>query len=90
MADAGKGASWFRVHASAGPRDRVLTWAQIEAKWDRVRVCARDRFADLSDRDLERIRGCRGPLVDRVRKVYGLDLDSAETLVEEWRRSVKV
>lgn len=90
MADSGKGANWFRAHSSAGRRNRVLSWAQIEEKWSLVRDAARERFSALSDSDLDRTRGCRGHLVEQVRRMYGLDLDAAETLVEEWRRNVKL
>jgi len=68
----------------------VLSWAQVEQKWDLVRHNARTRWTALTDRDLDRIRGSRSNLVNRIQKIYGLDLDSAETVVEEWRRGVKV
>ena len=62
----------------------MMNWDQVEGKWKQVKGQARQKWADLTDDDLEKINGKRDELVGKVQERYGLAKDQAEKQVKEF------
>jgi len=61
-----------------------MNWDQVEGKWKQLKGQARQKWADLTDDDLEKINGKRDELVGKVQERYGLAKDQAEKQVKEF------
>jgi len=61
-----------------------MNWDQVEGKWKQLKGQARQKWADLTDEDLEKINGKRDELVGKVQERYGLAKDQAEKQVKEF------
>jgi uncharacterized protein YjbJ (UPF0337 family) len=65
-----------------------MNWDKIEGSWKQVVGRARERWADLTDDDLERIKGKRDQLIGTIQKKRGIARDEAEREVEAWSKSL--
>jgi uncharacterized protein YjbJ (UPF0337 family) len=65
-----------------------MNWDQIEGKWKQVKGSARQKWAKLTDDDLEFIAGNRDQFAGRLQERYGIAKEEAEKQVDEWQRTV--
>jgi len=65
-----------------------MNWDQIEGKWMQVKGAAKQKWAKLTDDDLELIAGKRDEFAGRLQERYGFAKDEAERQLDEWGRSV--
>ena len=65
-----------------------MNWDQIEGKWKQMKGAARQKWAKLTDDDLEYIAGNRDQFAGRLQERYGIAKDEAERQLDEWSRSV--
>jgi hypothetical protein len=61
-----------------------MRWEKIEVKWYDYRVRAKRHWIELSDEQLDRIRGNRELLVDSLQESYGLPRDIADEQIRDW------
>lgn len=61
-----------------------MRWENIEVKWYDYRVRAKRHWVELSDEQLDRIRGKRELLVDSLQESYGLPRDIADEQIRDW------
>jgi uncharacterized protein YjbJ (UPF0337 family) len=64
--------------------ERAVTWDRIAADWSQFSGRARARWSDLSDDDLEAIRGDRGELGARIARRYALEKEEADKQIDDW------
>jgi uncharacterized protein YjbJ (UPF0337 family) len=65
-----------------------MNWDQIEGKWKQIKGSARQKWAKLTDDDLEFIAGNRDQFAGRLQERYGIAKDEAERQLDEWRKNV--
>jgi uncharacterized protein YjbJ (UPF0337 family) len=65
-----------------------MNWDQIEGKWKQMKGAVRQRWAKLTDDDLELIGGKREEFTGRLQERYGIQRDEAERQLDEWTKSV--
>jgi uncharacterized protein YjbJ (UPF0337 family) len=65
-----------------------MNWDQIEGKWKQMKGSVRQKWAKLTDDDLDLIAGNREEFAGRLQERYGIAKDEAERQLEEWQRSV--
>lgn len=56
-----------------------MNWDVVRIDWHYFQQLVRARWADLSDGQLETIKGCRPALSDQIRATYGVSSDQAES-----------
>jgi len=61
---------------------------QMEGRWKELKGSARQKWADLTDADLDRVNGRRMELVGMIQKRYGKAKEQAEREVSEWLNSL--
>lgn len=61
-----------------------MRWEQIEVKWCDYRARAKRHWLELSDEQLNLIRGRRELLVDSLQESYGLPREVADEQIREW------
>ena len=67
-----------------------MNWDQIEGKWKQVKGSAKQKWAKLTDDDLEFIAGKRENFAGRLQERYGIAKDEAEKQLKEWEKTVSV
>jgi uncharacterized protein YjbJ (UPF0337 family) len=65
-----------------------MNWDQIEGKWKQVKGAARQKWAKLTDDDLEFIAGNREHFAGRLQERYGIAKEEAERQLNEWQKTV--
>jgi len=65
-----------------------MNWDQIEGKWKQLKGSVRQKWAKLTDDDLELIAGNRDEFAGRLQERYGIAREEAERQLEEWQKSV--
>ena len=65
-----------------------MNWDQVEGKWKQLRGCAKQKWGQLTDDDLDKIGGKRDELVGKLQERMGLEREEAERQVRDWNRSL--
>jgi uncharacterized protein YjbJ (UPF0337 family) len=65
-----------------------MNWDQIEGKWKQMKGAARQKWAKLTDDDLEFIAGNRDQFTGRLQERYGIAKEEAEKQLDEWQKTV--
>ena len=65
-----------------------MNWDQIEGKWKQMKGTARQKWAKLTDDDLEFIAGNREHFAGRLQERYGIAKEEAERQLDEWQKTV--
>jgi uncharacterized protein YjbJ (UPF0337 family) len=63
-----------------------MDWKGIEKNWKRFRGRAKDKWAKLTDEDLDSIDGRRDRLEGKIQQRYGFAGDYVSKEVEDWSR----
>jgi uncharacterized protein YjbJ (UPF0337 family) len=65
-----------------------MNWDQIEGKWKQFQGKARQRWAKLTDDDVEFVKGKPTALAGRIQQRYGIAKDEAERQIDSWMKQV--
>mgnify|MGYP001148316447 CR=1 FL=1 len=65
-----------------------MNWDLIQGKWKELKGKAKEKWGELTDDDLEVIKGNKDQLVGLIQNRYGKAKEEAEKEVEEWRKSL--
>ncbi len=57
---------------------------QLEGKWDQLKGNVREHFGELTDDDVEQVKGNRENLVGKLKERYGDTKEAAEKKVDEF------
>lgn len=66
-----------------------MNWDRIEGQWKQLRGRAREKWAKLTEDDLDQIGGKRDQLVGMVQERHGLAREEAEREVREWSKGLE-
>ena len=61
-----------------------MNWDQAEGKWNEFKGTVRQKWAKLTDDDLESIAGKKDVLLGKLQQRYGRNKEQAETEVNYW------
>lgn len=65
-----------------------MNWDKIEGKWTEFKGAAREKWGDLTDDELDQVKGNREQLAGKVQQKYGKTKDQAEKEVDDWLASL--
>jgi uncharacterized protein YjbJ (UPF0337 family) len=65
-----------------------MNWDRIEGNWKQFTGKVQQRWAELTDDDLQKVQGRRTELVGRIQERYGYAKDQAEREVDDWLRTM--
>ncbi|MCX6116516.1 MAG: CsbD family protein [Proteobacteria bacterium] len=66
-----------------------MNWDQIEGEWKQFRGAIREKWAKLTDDDLDLISGKKERLLGKIQSHYGYKKEAAETELNEFISSIK-
>jgi uncharacterized protein YjbJ (UPF0337 family) len=66
----------------------LVNWDTIEGNWKQFKGKVKQKWAKLTDDDLDYIEGKRDELVGKIQERQGIARDQAEREVSEWSRSL--
>lgn len=61
-----------------------MNWDRIEGNWKQIKGKAKQRWASLTDDDLDHIDGRREELIGKLQEREGIARDQAERQLDEW------
>lgn len=64
-----------------------MNWDQIAGNWKKFAGAAREQWGELTDDDVQRIKGNREQLVGTLQERYGYAKDKAEREIDAWTSS---
>lgn len=65
-----------------------MNWDRIEGNWKQLAGKARQKWAELTDDDIEKIKGKKDELVGKLQERKGIAREQAAREVEEWSESL--
>jgi uncharacterized protein YjbJ (UPF0337 family) len=65
-----------------------VNWDQIEGNWKQIQGRVREKWAEMTDDDLQLIKGKRDQLIGKLQERRGIARQQAEREVEEWARAL--
>jgi len=65
-----------------------MNWDQIQGKWKQMKGSVRQKWAKLTDDDLEYIAGNREHSAGRLQERYGIAREEAERQLDAWQKTV--
>jgi uncharacterized protein YjbJ (UPF0337 family) len=66
-----------------------MNWEQIEGNWHQFKGQVRQKWAKLTDDDLEAIGGKKDRLFGVLKQRYGLEKERASAEIDRWLQSLK-
>jgi uncharacterized protein YjbJ (UPF0337 family) len=75
-------------HVDDERRRWIMNWDQIEGNWKKLQGRARERWGDITDDDLQRVKGKKDQLIGKLQEKRGMARDEAEREVESWANSL--
>ena len=67
-----------------------MNWNQIKGNWKQVKGKVRETWGELTDDDLEVVRGERDQLIGKLQEKYGIAVEEAERQADRFAESVTV
>jgi uncharacterized protein YjbJ (UPF0337 family) len=64
-----------------------MNWDRVEGNWNEFKGKIRQQWGELTDNDLDIIRGKRQELAGRLRRRYGYAKEEAEGEIDDWLRT---
>ena len=65
-----------------------MNWDRIEGNWKQFKGKAKQKWAELTDDDIEGLKGKKDELVGKIQERKGIARDKAESEVNEWARTL--
>ncbi|MGH8511219.1 MAG: CsbD family protein [Gammaproteobacteria bacterium] len=63
-----------------------MNWYQVQRNWSQIQGKARQLWGDLTEQELETIKGERYELIGLLQAKYGLSREQAQELADDWVR----
>ena len=64
-----------------------MNWDQVEGKWKQIKGDIRQKWAKLTDDDLEYMAGGKDQFVGRLQERYGIAREDAQRQADEWMKA---
>jgi uncharacterized protein YjbJ (UPF0337 family) len=79
-----------RVGGSGRPNheENTVSWDRLEGNWKQLSGKVKQKWAKLTDDDLDMIEGKTEELAGKIQERYGKSRDDARREVDEWRQSL--
>lgn len=65
-----------------------MDWNRIEGNWKQLKGHIREKWANLTDDDLEKIAGKRDQLEGKLQERYGIAKDAAAKDIDDWMKTL--
>jgi uncharacterized protein YjbJ (UPF0337 family) len=72
------------------PERNPMNWEQIEGDWKQFKGKAQQKWAKLTDDDVELVNGKHTEMLGVLQSRYGHDKETSEREINEWLMSIKV
>jgi uncharacterized protein YjbJ (UPF0337 family) len=68
--------------------EEIMNWDRVEGNWKQLKGKIREKWANLSDSDLDEITGRREQLEGKLQERYGIAKDMARKDIDEWLKTL--
>jgi uncharacterized protein YjbJ (UPF0337 family) len=66
----------------------MMDWDRIEGNWKQAKGQVREKWAQLTDNDLEQVNGRRDQLEGKIQERYGIAKDRVRLEVDAWLKTM--
>lgn len=67
-----------------------MNWDQVEGNWKQIRGKVRAKWGELTDDEIDRIKGERDVLIGKIQEKYGMAKEDAEQEVRDWAGALRI
>jgi uncharacterized protein YjbJ (UPF0337 family) len=61
-----------------------MNWDQIEGRWKEMTGSVQSKWGELTDNEIQEVRGDRRALAGKIQNRYGITKEEAERQIDEW------
>ena len=61
-----------------------MNWDQIEGKWKEMSGSVQSKWGELTNDEIQEVRGDRRALAGKIQNRYGITKEEAERQIDEW------
>lgn len=72
------------VEPAKSNQEKTMNWDQAQGKWKQMRGSVRQKWAKLTDNDLDYIAGSRERFIGKLQERYGIAKEEAQTQADQW------
>lgn len=65
-----------------------MNWDQVQGKWKQLRGSAKQKWAKLTDNDLDYIAGSQERFVGKLQERYGIAKEEAQMQADQWLKTI--
>lgn len=65
-----------------------MDWNRIEGNWKQLKGQIKEKWANLTDDDLEKIAGRRDQLEGKIQERYGIGQDAVRKDIDTWLKTL--
>lgn len=77
------------MKTTMGNMQSAADWNRIQGNWKQVKAKVKEKWAKLTDEDLDSIEGRREELEGRIQERYGYTADQVRREIENWSRAMR-
>jgi uncharacterized protein YjbJ (UPF0337 family) len=66
-----------------------MNWEQIEGNWKQMKGKIREKWAKLTDQDMEAIGGKKDRFLGLMKERYGIEKEKASAELDRWMQAMK-
>jgi len=70
-------------------KEALMDWNRIEGSWKDLKGKVREKWAKLTDQDLDEIRGKKDQLIGKIQNYYGYGKDQVNKELNDFSTSLK-
>lgn len=66
-----------------------MNWDIVQGNWLQLKGSVQEKWADLTDDDIQKLDGKKDQLAGKLQERYGIARDEAEKQIDEWADKLK-
>lgn len=66
-----------------------MDWNRVEGNWKQLKGQIRQKWAELTDDDIEKMEGSREQFEGKIQEKYGIGKDQAKKNVDDWLKTLQ-
>jgi uncharacterized protein YjbJ (UPF0337 family) len=61
-----------------------MDWNEVEGNWEQFKGKVKDTWGDLTDKDIESVKGKKDQLIGKIQERYGVAKDEAQKQIDKF------
>ncbi|PPD43459.1 MAG: hypothetical protein CTY15_09800 [Methylocystis sp.] len=66
-----------------------MDWNRVEGNWKQFKGLIKEKWADLTDDDIDKMEGGREQFEGKIQEKYGIGKDQAKQNIDDWLKTLQ-